>query len=62
MTVIPFRGVKHAARPQVRTPDILQLTRNFVKTGICLYLAPWMFWLNFIHDLDEEDRHSGRPR
>lgn len=62
MTVIPFRGAKRTARPQVSSPDIPHLFRTFVKTGICLYLAPWMFWLNLIHDLDEQDRLDRKYR
>ncbi len=53
MTVIPFRGVKRSSPVPAAVPDIAQLSRAYVKAGICLYMAPWMFWLDLIRRMDD---------
>lgn len=49
--VIPFRlphGQTFRSRPV--PPGVSALARNLARTGICLYLTPWLWWLDYLSE------------
>ena len=56
MTVVPFRP-RQPRRERRCSPSVQVLARNYLKSAICLYLAPWMWWLEFLSDGDPGEGH-----
>lgn len=56
MTVVPFRP-RQPRREPCHSPSVQVLTRTYLKSAICLYLAPWMWWLDFLSDGQSGDGH-----
>ena len=56
MTVVPFRP-RQPRRERRCSPNIGVLARNYFKAAICLYLAPWMWWLEFLSEGQPGEGH-----